>query len=768
MAQRFKAKTLISNSGVFNNEVIAPNLVYNTGNQTISGVKTFTSPSISGYLKFSRDNSITIGTPVSFVKTNGGNQVDYFGSNIGLTRGAVGPLYNANTTPYFGNNSANADWANPRLTKWNWDGWADLTNIKSRKYDNFVTVLNNQVGGNIVGAELILYDMGSDQYYLIKFSSWGQGGGNNGFAYVRSLVSFNDPEISKITGYLGVAQNTTFDSSVKFDGPVLFRSDNDYYGYNRHHSTNIFGSTVYMNNGIEITGYSSNLNASNSINLNSQYLNIASNNNSISLNDSFDKNVDQFIYSITLTGAGINEANGVWTRPSGGTIPFTNGSASSNLYWDSNAWILNVYSTSQNATNAWYYNFSKTFASPFSPGNNGTIPTITNINWRSKNYNNSNVLANTGEVVLLVGNQTISGVKTFANDIKVSGSGTFNGLDLNAIDVLSLSGVDITITSGIVNSTNSVTAPNLVYNTGNQTVSGIKTFANSGVFSLSGIEPLNVPSNPLSIVGSGNTYIQLNIQNRATGSNATSDLVLTANNGTDIANYINLGINNSGYNDGGFTNGTGLDGYLFIDGGNLDIGTKTVGKFIEFHAGGTTQADTIAKISSSGLNIVSGNLTVNNTGVVLSGSTQFVINFGHVRSTQATGPQYYYFGPQMDIDPVSLSSNDKRRVQILQNCFLRKVVWTSIAKTTAPSPSDAMTGYFKNFGNNPLTRDDTPGVQVTSGINISASNIMYANSTGDLNIPITGGNYLSFYYQTNHTATAAAGLAINVDAYFYF
>jgi len=41
MAQRFKAKTLISNSGVFNNEVIAPNLVYNTGKQTIAGIKTF-------------------------------------------------------------------------------------------------------------------------------------------------------------------------------------------------------------------------------------------------------------------------------------------------------------------------------------------------------------------------------------------------------------------------------------------------------------------------------------------------------------------------------------------------------------------------------------------------------------------------------------------------------------------------------------------------------------------------------------------------------
>jgi hypothetical protein len=49
MAQRFKAKTLLSNSGVFNNEVIAPNLVYNTGNQNISGVKNFTSlPTVNG------------------------------------------------------------------------------------------------------------------------------------------------------------------------------------------------------------------------------------------------------------------------------------------------------------------------------------------------------------------------------------------------------------------------------------------------------------------------------------------------------------------------------------------------------------------------------------------------------------------------------------------------------------------------------------------------------------------------------------------------
>jgi len=373
-------------------------------------------------------------------------------------------------------------------------------------------------------------------------------------------------------------------------------------------------------------------------------------------------------------------------------------------------------------------------------------------------------------LVYVTGNQTISGNKTFANNIGVSGTGIFNSLDLSSVDTISLSGVDITITNGVVISTNPITAPNLVYNTGDQTISGIKIFVSSGVFSLSGALASGLPNNPLSVVGSGNTYLQLNIQNRATGVTASADLVITANNGNDSSNFINLGINNVGYNDPTFSNGSGLDGYLFIDGGNLDIGTRTAGRAIEFHAGGTTLGSTIARISQSGLNVVSGNLTVGNTGVLLSGSTPFVVNFGHIRNNTTAGSQYYYFGPQMDIDPVSLANNEKRRVQILQDCYLRKVVWTSIAKINAPIPSSAMTGYFKNFGNNPLTDDQSAGVQVTSGVNIVTTNIMYNNSTGTLNIPITGGNYVSFYYQTNYTNTSnslASGLAVNVAAYFY-
>lgn len=48
MAQIFKAKTLVANTGKFAYEVSAPNLIFNTGNQTISGTKTFVENTVFG------------------------------------------------------------------------------------------------------------------------------------------------------------------------------------------------------------------------------------------------------------------------------------------------------------------------------------------------------------------------------------------------------------------------------------------------------------------------------------------------------------------------------------------------------------------------------------------------------------------------------------------------------------------------------------------------------------------------------------------------
>ena len=66
-------------------------------------------------------------------------------------------------------------------------------------------------------------------------------------------------------------------------------------------------------------------------------------------------------------------------------------------------------------------------------------------------------------------------------------------------------------------------------------------------------------------------YAQVNIKNTNSGSFASTDLVLTADNGTEIIHYVDLGINSSTY-DGGAV-GLENDAYLLNSGKDLYIGT---------------------------------------------------------------------------------------------------------------------------------------------------------------------------------------------------
>ncbi|MEP6725775.1 MAG: hypothetical protein ABJC98_08170, partial [Bacteroidota bacterium] len=88
--------------------------------------------------------------------------------------------------------------------------------------------------------------------------------------------------------------------------------------------------------------------------------------------------------------------------------------------------------------------------------------------------------------------------------------------------------------------------------------------------------------------GSINNYMQLNIQNQSAGTSASSDIVATADNGTESINYVDMGINSS-------TNsqnimGSANDAYLYTTGNNLLVGTGTASKSVVFMTGGTTQS----------------------------------------------------------------------------------------------------------------------------------------------------------------------------------
>src|SRR6266542_4102249 len=118
----------------------------------------------------------------------------------------------------------------------------------------------------------------------------------------------------------------------------------------------------------------------------------------------------------------------------------------------------------------------------------------------------------------------------------------------------------------------------------------------------------NTTSNTLAnFRGNINNYLQINIQNRNSGSNASSDIVATADIGTDTTNYIDMGINSSNYASGPDYWGGALDAYLYSYSKNLLIGTQKASTDIIFlYGGGSVKNNAALRIAALGGNIIVG------------------------------------------------------------------------------------------------------------------------------------------------------------------
>ncbi len=109
-----------------------------------------------------------------------------------------------------------------------------------------------------------------------------------------------------------------------------------------------------------------------------------------------------------------------------------------------------------------------------------------------------------------------------------------------------------------------------------------------------------------SFADTNTSFYQVVIQNKSNGTGASTDLVLTSNLGTDTAEYIDLGINSSGY-----TGSWGLakDGYLYVDGGasgvgDLVIGTAQANTYVDIQVGGGAESNRVARFNANGINIL--------------------------------------------------------------------------------------------------------------------------------------------------------------------
>ena len=216
----------------------------------------------------------------------------------------------------------------------------------------------------------------------------------------------------------------------------------------------------------------------------------------------------------------------------------------------------------------------------------------------------------------ITGNSAAAAALITARKIQLSGDVSGNVLFDGTANV------QITTTIGTLN-TSLVIANTL--SVGNTSVNGTfitdganASFANSTLFVDHENERIGikteVPTAPLTVGEGGatlttpsiqvtdtqNSYIQVALQNLSNGEYASADFVITADNGTDLTNYVDLGLGSSGYNYPDFGVVQPLDGYLYTQGGRTLIGTGT-GKDIVFFTGATTAGSEKVYFYSNGV-----------------------------------------------------------------------------------------------------------------------------------------------------------------------
>ena len=119
--------------------------------------------------------------------TDANTYYDTIDTGVALARPTTGggALYNplAGQTQY----QSGHDDEYPANTRWNADGWSNLTNLEDRQWLSFVAASGKYAMDFIRDKEFIMHDTLNDNYYAIKFTDWGQNNGGS-FAYHRRLI----------------------------------------------------------------------------------------------------------------------------------------------------------------------------------------------------------------------------------------------------------------------------------------------------------------------------------------------------------------------------------------------------------------------------------------------------------------------------------------------------------------------------------------------------------------------------------------------------
>jgi len=141
-----------------------------------------------------------------------------------------------------------------------------------------------------------------------------------------------------------------------------------------------------------------------------------------------------------------------------------------------------------------------------------------------------------------------------------------------------------------------------------------------GVLAVGFPSPITFGNVVVNAVNNANSYVQLNIQNiNSFGNLVSADFIATAPDGTDTSKYIDMGINGNNFSSSAWTISGADDGYLYVNSGNLTVGTDTPGTTVKVHVGGTLASNVVATFTNNSVT-VTGNVIVSGKYIKLTPS----------------------------------------------------------------------------------------------------------------------------------------------------
>jgi len=392
------------------------------------------------------------------------------------------------------------------------------------------------------------------------------------------------------------------------------------------------------------------------------------------------------------------------------------------------------------------------------------------------------VTAQTATITTLnVTNTNLSGLTSTGNIVAASGQNATN-YTTGAIVVPAGGGVGITgdlWVQGPSTFGGNIVAGNIVLS-GNINVPVGGTFSNTGVFfgNAGGIGALYagtstytaLPTTVLQLSANVDSYAQVNFQNINAGASASTDFVLTADNGNDADGYVNLGIDSSGYNNPGFPGFFPNDAYLIhhsaTSTGNLVIFSHTEGSAIKLHVGEYGAANVKATVTNNGLRVNTATASTSTTsgallvdgGVGVAGNIHAAaINNTPIGNTTPSTGSFTYLVATVGVSTANAVISGGY-INNLANLTATTTQLTNLSTGNAVVSG----GYINNLANLTATETQTTnfstGNAVISGGYISALTNAYITTSNITNFS-TGNAVISGGYAqglVNVTATSGS------------